>query len=203
MERFDPWEIKGDINYEKLVKEFGVEPLKELPPVFNENVLFRRKFVFAHRGFPKILEAIKEKKPFAMMTGLMPTGRFHIGHMLVARQMIFYQSLGAKVYIAVADVESYNARGQGLDDSRKNAIEEYVLNYIALGLKPENCEIYFQSNRSRHADKANAYYRLQNLLARHATYNEFRAVYGEISPGKMLSALLQASDMLHPQLPEF
>ncbi len=41
------------------------------------------------------------------------------------------------------------------------------------------------------------------MLARHITYNEFQAVYGEISPGKMASALLQAADMLHPQLPEF
>ncbi|HLD37371.1 MAG TPA: tryptophan--tRNA ligase, partial [Candidatus Nanoarchaeia archaeon] len=62
---------------------------------------------------------------------------------------------------------------------------------------------YFQSARSKQGEKSNAYYTLQNLLARHATFNEFRAVYGEISPGKMLSALLQASDMLHPQLPEF
>ena len=28
-----PWEIKGDINYERLAKEFGVELLKELPKV--------------------------------------------------------------------------------------------------------------------------------------------------------------------------
>jgi len=44
---------------------------------------------------------------------------------------------------------------------------------------------------------------LQNVLARHVTFNEFKAVYGDINPGKMLSALLQASDMLHPQLREF
>jgi tryptophanyl-tRNA synthetase len=133
----------------------------------------------------------------------LPTGKFHIGHMILAQQMIFYQKLGAKIYIAVADVEAYNARGQSLEESRKIAIEQYITNYIALGLKPENCEIYFQSDRSKNAEKSNAYYRLQNLLARYATFNEFKAVYGEISPGKMISALLQASDMLHAQLPEF
>jgi tryptophanyl-tRNA synthetase len=137
------------------------------------------------------------------MTGLMPTGKFHIGHMLVAQQFIFYQKLGAKIYIAVADIEAYNARGQSLEDSRKIAMEEYIVNYIALGLNPKNCEIYFQSDRSKNADKSNAYYRLQNILARNVTFNEFKAVYGEISPGKMLSALLQVSDMLHAQLPEF
>lgn len=198
----DPWDVSGKIDYEKLTRDFGLSLLKELPKEFNDNVLFRRKVVFAHRDIQRILEAAKAKKPFVMMTGLMPTGKMHLGHMILAQQMVFYQKLGAKIYIAVADIEAYNARGQSLEESRKIAVEYYIKNYIALGLKPENCEIYFQSERSCDAKKANAYYRLQNLLARYATFNEFKAVYGEISPGKMISSLLQASDMLHPQLPE-
>ncbi|MFH1802379.1 MAG: tryptophan--tRNA ligase [archaeon] len=198
-----PWDVKGEIDYDKLVKEFGLNPLKHLPSVFDRELVFRRGLVFAHRDFARIIEAIEEKKKFVVMTGLMPTGKFHIGHMTLVKQLIFYQGLGAKVYIAVADIEAYNARGQSLEESRKIAIEDYITNYIALGLKKENCEIYFQSARSEDARRANAYYRLQNLLARHGTFNEFKAVYGEISPGKMVSALLQASDMLHPQLPEF
>ncbi|MDD5133644.1 MAG: tryptophan--tRNA ligase [Candidatus Nanoarchaeia archaeon] len=197
-----PWEVKGNIDYDKLINEFGLNHLKELPDVFEKEILFRRKVVFAHRDIQRILEAVKNKKKFVMMTGMMPTGKFHLGHLIVAKQMVFYQKLGAKVYIAVADLEAYNARGQSLEDSRKIA-EDYILNYIALGLNPKNCEIYFQSERSKDAEKSNAYYRLQNLLAKHATFNEFKAVYGEISPGKMLSSLLQAADMLHAQLPEF
>ena len=161
----NPWEVKGEIDYGRLVKEFGINILKELPTVFNENVLFRRKIVFAHRDIQRILEAIKNKKKFVMMTGLMPTGKFHLGHMLLAQQMVFYQKLGAKIYIAVADIEAYNARGQSLEEIRKIAIDQYVNNYVALGLKQENCEIYFQSERSSDAKKSNAYYRLQNLLS--------------------------------------
>jgi tryptophanyl-tRNA synthetase len=198
-----PWDVSGEIDYGKLIKKFGVSPMKELPKVFSENLLFRRKIVFAHRDIQRILDAIKNKKKFVMMTGLMPTGKFHLGHMLVAQQFIFYQKLGAKVYIAVADVEGYNARKQSLEESRKIALEEYIANYVALGLDLKKCEVYFQSERSKDAEKSNAYYRLQNLLARYVTFAEFKGVYGEITPGKMLSALLQASDMLHPQLNEF
>lgn len=200
---FNPWEVKGDVNYDKLVKEFGISILKTLPDVFNQELLFRRKIVFAHRDFQKILEAIRDKKKFVMMTGLMPTGKFHIGHAILAKQFLLYQKLGAKIYIAVADLEAYNTRGQSLEQSKKIAVEEYITNYIAFGLQPKDVDIYFQSNRSKDQNKSNAYYRLQNLLARHVTFNEFKAVYGEISPGKMISALLQASDMLHPQLEEF
>lgn len=198
-----PWEVSGKVDYEKLARNFGIKPLPNLPKAFQENVLFRREVVFAHRDFERILDCIKNKKEFVMMTGLMPTGKFHIGHMILAKQMIFYQSLGAKIYICVADIEAYNARGQSLEESKKIAAEEYILNYIALGLDKKNCEIYFQSERSKDAKKDSAYYRLQNLLARHVNFAEFKAVYGEISPGKMVSSLLQASDMLHAELPEF
>jgi tryptophanyl-tRNA synthetase len=197
-----PWEVSGNVDYKKLIKEFGLSPIEEIPPVFNENLLFRRKIVFAHRDLDRIINSVKNKKKFVVMTGLMPTGKMHLGHMTLINQLIFWQSLGAKLYIAVADVEAYNTRNQSIKESREIA-QQYIENYIALGLKPNNCEIYFQSSRTKDSKKANAYYRLQNLLARHATFNEFRAVYGEITPGKMISSLLQASDMLHAELPEF
>ena len=123
--------------------------------------------------------------------------------MILAQQFVFYQELGAKLYIAVADLEAYNARKQSFEKMRKTAIEEYLVNYIALGLKPENCDFYFQSARSDDVKKSNAYYRLTSNFSRYATFNEFKAVYGEISPGKMNASLLQAADMYHPQLPEF
>ncbi len=199
----NPWEVNGNLDYNRVVKEFGISLLENLPPVFNKNLLFRRKVVFAHRDFQRIILAIRDKKPFAMMTGLMPSGKFHIGHMLVAQQMIFYQNLGAKIYISIADIEAYNTRNLSLEECRKVAREEYILNYLALGLNPQKADIYFQSSRSNDAQKSNAYYRLQNILAKSTTFAEFKAIYGEITPGKMASALLQASDMLHPQLPEF
>lgn len=198
-----PWEVSGNIDYERLAKEFGIKPMPNLPKEFNENVLFRRKIIFAHRDFERILEAIKNKKKFVMMTGLMPTGKFHLGHMLLAQQMIFYQKLGAELYITVADLEAYNTREQDLETLKKNAIDQYLLNYIALGLKPKNVHFYFQSERSKDAKKSNAYYRLAATFSRYATFNEFKAIYGEISPGKMTASLLQAADMFHAQLPEF
>jgi tryptophanyl-tRNA synthetase len=161
-----PWEVSGDVDYGKLIRKFGLSPLKELPEVFNKHVFFRRKIVYAHRDFQRILEAIKNKKRFAMMTGLMPSGKFHVGHMILAQQMIFYQELGAKVYIAVADLEAYNARQKSLEELKKVAIEQYLLNYIALGLKVKNCDFYFQSERAQDAAKSNAYYRLASNFSK-------------------------------------
>ena len=198
-----PWEVSGNIDYKKLIKDFGISLIKNLPEIFNENVLFRRKIVFAHRDIERILNAIEEKKKFVMMTGLMPSGKFHLGHMLLAQQMIFYQKLGVKIYITVADLEAHNTRNKSLKELREIAIDQYLKNYIALGLKPENCEFYFQSQRSNDAKKSNAYYTLASNLSRYATFSEFKAIYGEITPAKMNASLIQSADMLHAQLPEF
>jgi tryptophanyl-tRNA synthetase len=198
-----PWEVKGNIDYDKLMNEFGIKPFSKKLKQFNDNMYFRRGAVFAQRDFEIIESAIKNKKPFVMMTGLMPSGKFHFGHRLVAEQIIFYQSLGAKIYLAVADIEAYNTRIPDMKQLRDIAINEYLLNYIALGLKPENCDFYFQSERSNDAKKSNAYYKLAGMAARHVTANEIKAIYGDIAPGKLASALLQVSDMLHPQLKEF
>lgn len=200
----NPWEVKGNIDYERLMKEFGISPMSEnLPKEFNNNLLFRRKIVYGCRNFDKIIEAIKNKKKFAMMTGLMPSGKFHLGHAMVAQQSLLYQELGAKLYITFADIEAYNTRNPNFEELRNTAIEEYLINYIALGLKAKNCDFYFQSKRSKDGKKSNAYYSLANTSSRYVTFNEVKAIYGEITPGKLSSALLQVSDMIHPQLPEF
>lgn len=198
-----PWEVSGEIDYGKLAREFGIAPMVDLPEIFNKNVLFRRKIIFAQRDFKTILEAHAKKKKFVMMTGLMPTGKMHLGHMMLAQQIIFYQKLGAKIYVCVADLEAYNARQKPLKELREVAVDQYLTNYAALGLDLSKCDIYFQSARSDEGKKSNAYYRLASNFSRYATFNEFRAVYGEISPGKMNASLLQAADMFHAQLPEF
>ncbi len=198
-----PWEVKGDVDYSKLITEFGLQPFPALPKEFKEMVLFRRNLIFAHRDFERIVTAIKNKKPFVVMTGLMPSGKFHFGHKMVADQLIFYQKLGAKIYLTVADVEAYNSRNPNLKELHETAVKEYLTNYVALGLDLKKCDFYFQSKRSTDGAKASAYYSLAAMLSRHATFNEFKAIYGEISPGKMTSSLLQAADMLHPQLVEF
>ena len=197
-QRIDPWKSFEVKDYGKLFSEFGIKPfepfVKKLP---NPPLLMRRGMVVGHRDFERIAEKIRKKEPFVMMTGLMPSGKFHLGHKMVAEQIIYYQSLGANIFLCVADIEAYNMRGGTLESLKKVAIEEYLLNYIALGLKPEKCDFYFQSNRDA------PYYRLSKMLAKRVTENEFRDVYGDVSPGKMFSVMTQVADILHPQLKEY
>jgi tryptophanyl-tRNA synthetase len=203
--RIDPWSSEAAVkDYARLEREFGIEPMgPELKNLPDPPVYMRRGVMFGHRDFGMIAEAMAKKRPFVMMTGLMPSGRFHLGHKMLADEMAYFQEHGAKIYICVADLESYNTRGVSLGEGRKTAVEEYLVNYIALGLKPKNCDFYFQSARCADAAKANAYYRLAAMCARKVTFNEMTAVYGELTPGKITSVFTQVADILHPQLPEF
>jgi tryptophanyl-tRNA synthetase len=163
----------------------------------------RRSVIFGQRDFGRVADAMSRKEKFVMLTGLMPSGKFHLGHKMVADEIVYLQEHGATTYLIVADIEAYNMRGRSLEELRSTAVEEYLLNYIALGLKPKDCDFYFQSARSTSAKKSNAYYRLIGMASNRVTFNEMKAIYGEISPEKIMSVLTQASDILHPQLPEF
>src|SRR3989344_5356329 len=102
-----PWEVKGNVDYDKLIRDFGLQEFKNPPKECNSLALFRRGIIFAQRDFARISEVIEKKNKFVVMTGLMPSGKFHLGHKMVAEQLIFYQSLGAKIYLTVADLEAY------------------------------------------------------------------------------------------------
>lgn len=193
----DPWGSSDVQDYDYLFREFGIEPFSKVAGSLKQpHILMNRGVVFGQRDFSRIADAMNKKKPFAMMTGLMPSGKFHMGHKLVADQMIYYQEQGADLYVCVADLEAYLTRGMSLEETRKLAIEEYLINYIALGLKPKKCHFYFQTNGSV------AYNNLSKFVSKKITFNEIRAIYGDITPGKIISALTQVADILHPQLEE-
>ncbi|MBN1169989.1 tryptophan--tRNA ligase [Candidatus Micrarchaeota archaeon] len=194
----DPWGQVNVKNYGQLCKDFGIEKFsKVLPRMQNLPVYMRRGGVFGHKDFELILKAIEERKKFVMMTGLMPSGSFHFGHKLVADQIIYYQKLGAECYIAAADLEAHLTRDMPLEKAREIAIEEYLLNYIALGLKPEKVHFYFQTEGKKE------YMNLSKFVSKKTTLNEIRSIYGDISPSKIVSALTQVADILHPQLKEY
>jgi tryptophanyl-tRNA synthetase len=202
--KIDPWGSFQIKDYSKLIKEFGIEGFRPLLSKLPDPLVsMRRGVVFGHRGFGLVAEAIERRKKFVMLTGLMPSGKFHIGHKMVAEEIIYLQKHGARTYICVADIEAYNMRNQRLEELRKVAIEEYLLNYIALGLSPKNCDFYFQSDRSTNAKKSNAYYRMIGMVSRRTTFNEMKSIYGELTPGKIVSVFTQVADILHPQLKEF
>ncbi len=200
--RIDPWSSEGLRDYEKLFTYFGVKPfnevVRELESFGPLPLPIKRGAVVGHRDFEKVLDALKNNSSFALLTGLMPSGKMHLGHKMLIDQVIYYQSLGAEVFLAIADVEAYGVRKLSREEVISLALNEYVANYLALGLKTKKLHIYFQSNYRRE------YYRLIQLFAKKVTMAELVAIYGEdLEPAKIVAVLTQAADILHPELPHF
>lgn len=199
--KIDPWSSTTYQDYTKLRDEFGIEEFSEtswknLP---NPHKLLRRGIVFGHRGFQLVQDAIVKKKPWAILTGLMPSGKMHLGHKMVIDEVIYYQSIGADVNIAVADIEAFATRGYTLEQTKEYALKEYIPSYIALGLKPKNCRIYFQSKNEDVKD-------LAYILGKKINWSQMQSTYGfngSCNMAHVFSPLVQTGDILHVQLKKY
>lgn len=199
-EQIDPWSeaIPGD--YSDLMEKFGIEPFEELiDEVPDPNHLMRRKIIFGHRDFDRVLEAINEGNDYVTMTGLMPSGKMHLGHKMVVDQLIWYLEHGAEIYLCVADLEAHIARDLSLEEAREFAAEEYLTNYEALGLDIGKCHVYFQS-------QSDSIQRLAYTLGKRVNFSELRSIYGfesDSDASHIFYPMIDVADILRPQLEEF
>ncbi len=199
MRAVDPWSTAKIDNYSKLFDEFGISRFDELlVKIKNPHRYMRRHVIFGHRDYESVLNAMLSGKPFAALSGFMPSGRVHLGHKMVMDEIIWHQQQGGEVFLAIADMEAHAVRGISWEKCREIGINEYILSAIALGFEPRG-HIYFQSC-SNHVKN------LAFELGIKVNLSELSAIYGfngETNISHMTSALIQSADILHPQLQEF
>ena len=196
--RIDPWSSEQSTDYDRIVRQFGLSSVdpNSLP---NPGMLHRRGIVFGHRDLDGVVDCMGIGDPFGVLTGLMPSGRMHLGHSMVIEQVRWFQEQGADVTVAVADLESMATRGTSIAEGRDTALREYVLNYAALGLDPDNTNVYFQSSRP-------AVQRLAFTLGQRTNLSELEAIYGfngETNLAHVQAPLVQVGDIVHPQLDDY
>lgn len=194
----DPWGSSQSTDYSRIIEKFGLSSMEGVS-LDSPSRLHRRGIVFAHRDLDMILEAKRLGSPFGVLTGLMPSGKMHLGHSMVIDQVKWFQEQGGDVTIAVADLESTATRGISLAEGRRIASEEYVANYAALGLDPDKTTVYFQSQR-------NVVQKLGFQLGKRTNLSELEAIYGfdgSTNLAHVQAPLVQAGDILHPQLDEY
>jgi tryptophanyl-tRNA synthetase len=195
----DPWTSAGIEDYSKLFEEFGIETFAELlPHVPDPCPYMRRRIIFGHRGYVPVLDAIRQNKPFGVMSGFMPSGKMHIGNKMVMDEIIWHQRHGGSAFVGIADMEAHAVRGMSWQDCRRIGIEEYLLSLIALGFEPDG-HIYFQSTCSDVRD-------LAFELGMKTNISELSAIYGfsgETNIAHLESALVQSADILQPQIEEY
>ena len=195
MKKIDPYGSELVKDYGKFNTDFHLEKFDaSLFP--KPNRIMKRGVVFSGIGKKVISDAIKLKKRFYVLSGIMPTAdKIHFGNKMVVENIAYFQKLGAETYILIADLEAEATRGVSLEQARKRAFDFHIPAYIALGLDPKKTKFYFQSENS---DVMKA----TSLFSRKVTLNQFLALYGNAEPSRILGALTQVADILYPQFKE-
>jgi tryptophanyl-tRNA synthetase len=195
--KIDPWSANAllEEDYERLIQEFGIEKLSiSERERLKENRFFRRKIIFGHRDLSTIFKAIDQKKPWAVMSGIKPSGPFHLGTLTTALEIVEFQKMGAKAYYCIADIESWEDNGISYEEAEPYAIDQ-LSDILALGLDPDPKKAYIW-RQSKETIVQDVCFRVGRLV----TQNMLNAIYGEKDFGLYLAALIQVGDITLPQV---
>lgn len=88
---------------------------------------------------------ISTAKRVRVMSGMRPTGRLHLGHLVGALTNWAELSRTADAFFEIADLHAFTTLFQNPDEIR-SAREEMVRDWLAAGVDPERSTIYLQSS---------------------------------------------------------
>ncbi len=173
-----PWEVKGEVDYERLIKEFGVSKISEklLEKIKKHtgelNPMLKRGLFFAHRDLNWILDEYEKGNKFFLYTGRGPSGKVHIGHLI---PWIFTKWLQDKfnveLYFQFTDDEKYLFSNKSYKEIQK-IMEDNMLDVIALGFNPK--KTYFLID-TKHAGLI---YKQATRVARKITFSMVKSSFG-------------------------
>ena len=200
-----PWNVEGDIDYEKLIKKFGTEKItpeliSKIDKFTNEsNFMLRRGIFFSHREFNRILDDYKNGKKFFLYTGRGPSGHTHIGHLV---PWVFCKWLqdkfGVNIYFQLTDDEKFYAKHDLTLEKTSEFALENALDFIALGFKPENTKIIINTKNIK------TLYPIAAQVAKKINFSNTKAVFGfenETNIGMIFYTSLQSAPCFIEDLP--
>ncbi|MEM5812637.1 MAG: tryptophan--tRNA ligase [Candidatus Aenigmatarchaeota archaeon] len=201
-----PWEVSGDIDYAKLIKDFGTKPLTDSlirrieKGAGESHFMLRRKVFFSHRDMDILLNEHEEGKPWALYTGRGPSGRTHIGHMLPWFFTKYLQdAFKVNLYFQITDDEKFLCKQElSLDETHRLAYDN-ALDLIALGFDPKRTFIIIDT------DYAKTLYKIAIQVAKKVTTSSAKAVFGftnETNIGMMFWPAMQAAPCFLPSVIE-
>lgn len=174
-----PWEVRGKVDYERLIREFGTQPLtknllKRITKHTGElHLQLRRELFFSHRDLDTVLDLYEKGVKFVLYTGRGPSGPVHIGHLV---PWIFTKHLQEKfntrLYFQMTDDEKFVVEDELKLKETTNFAYENALDLIALGFKPENTFIIFD------VQDIDLLYDIALEVAKRITYSTAKATFG-------------------------
>ena len=136
-----PWDVKGDVDYDKIIDEFGVQRVSpELLERIKKyakgdlHVMLRRGLFFSQRDMPWLLDEYDKGNKFYLYTGRGPSGDTHLGHLVPWIMTKWLQdTFDVPLYFQLTDDEKFLFKDDlTLEDTNRMA-HDNALDIIALG----------------------------------------------------------------------
>jgi tryptophanyl-tRNA synthetase len=174
-----PWEVKGKVDYERLIREFGTQPLTAqlLEKVEKRSgklhLQLERKIFFSHRDLDTVLDLYDKGIKFVLYTGRGPSGPVHIGHLVPwIFTLHIQQKFNTRLYFQLTDDEKYLIDDDATAKQTSHYAYENALDLIALGFKPENTFIIYDTK------DIDLFYDVILDVAKRITYSTARSTFG-------------------------
>jgi len=176
-----PYEAKGEIDYSKLIREFGVSKLdnkllERLKKHTHELHLFLRRGVFfAHRDLNWLLDEYEKGNKFFIYTGRAPSkgSKVHLGHLLPWIMCKWLQDkFDAEFWFQFPDEEKFLYKQDVTFKDTEQATREDMLDVIALGFKPEKTHFLVDTKH------AGIMYKPACEVAKKITFSTIKASFG-------------------------
>ncbi|MBU1246000.1 MAG: tryptophan--tRNA ligase [Nanoarchaeota archaeon] len=189
---------KLEKEYKAKIKEYALTNVSSL---IYDSDLIKKDILIAHHKFDEFINALKQKKKPAIISGVNPDGPLHLGHAVIFKELIELQKQGADVFIPISNDESYiTKKSNSLFEAREIALKDVIPSLIALGFEPQKTFIHIDSDYTD-------IYNLAIYLSTKLTLNRVKGVFGfnELStPGSFFYlGSVQEAHILLPQIKEF
>ena len=193
------YEVEGDIDYQKIIKEFGAELVTPelLKKIKNPHVLLRRGYFFAHRDFDKVLHYYNSGHKFAIVSGRGPSAQMHLPHLLLYKFNKYLQdTFKCYYFFPFSDDEKYLFNPElGFEEVQALAYEN-ALDVAALGFDPKITEFKFDTKHM-----SQELYNLAIKCAKRITSSTVKAAFGftdQKNIGISFYPAMQAAHILYP-----
>ena len=174
-----PWEVSGKIDYDKLIKEFGVSKidtnlLNRIKKHSRDlHFTLRRKVFFAHRDLNWLLDKYEKKNKFFLYTGRAPSGPVHLGHLLPWIFTKWIQDkFNAELWFQFPDEEKFLFKQQLTFEKTQKYLYENMLDVIALGFDSKKTHFLIDTKH------AGLMYKEACKVAKKITFSMVKASFG-------------------------
>ena len=138
-----PWEVSGEVDYERLIKEFGIEKLNEklLERIKKHtgelHPMLKRKVFFAHRDLNWLLDEYEKGNKFFLYTGRGPSGKIQLGHLQTWYFTKWLQDkFNIELWFQFTDYEKFLFKDKSFEEIQ-DWTKDNILDVIAVGFDPK------------------------------------------------------------------